>query len=195
MNRKAKMMGAAVVGCLTAITMSGIQAQAQENPKMHSSNNRMEHHAQQTEAFRGSVNRLGNERSGFERNHYAVGRNDVRVRYGHPAAARFDNGWNGERREYGRQAFEDRGRAWRGDQWVTRDAYEGASNTTDGYAGQPGYAESRYGYEPGALYAYAPGYAYGPDYSGEYGGDYVYGPNFGIGIGPVGIGFGPSWGW
>ncbi len=165
----------------------------------------MENHAQQTKTSRRTGNRFGNERSGFERDHYALGRNDVRSRYGHPASARFDNGWNGERSEYRREAVEDRGRAWRGDRWATRDGYENFGNTAGGYAWQPGYAEPRYGYGRGAVYAYAPGYpssnayapgyAYGPDYSGDYGADYAYGPNFGIGIGPVGIGIGPAWGW
>jgi hypothetical protein len=65
----------------------------------------------------------------------------------------------------------------------------------------PSYA---YTYAPGYAYSYAPGYAatvpaspyYAPGYNVAYADPYYdYAPSVSIGIGPVGIGVGPAWGW
>jgi hypothetical protein len=86
----------------------------------------------------------------------------------------------------------------------------------DGYAyrGRPLYAYAPrysyqapsygYTYDPGYAYSYAPGYTAtvpsGPYYASGYNVAYAnpyydYAPGVSIGIGPVGIGVGPAWGW
>jgi hypothetical protein len=78
----------------------------------------------------------------------------------------------------------------------------------DGYAyrGQPLYAYAPnysyqapsygYTYDPGYAYSYAPGYtATVPSGPYDASGYNDYAPGVSIGIGPVGIGVGPTWGW
>jgi hypothetical protein len=59
----------------------------------------------------------------------------------------------------------------------------------NGYYGSPGYS-----YAPGPLYAYAPD-AYAPGYVAYGGSYYDYAPGISIGVGPIGVGIGPAWGW
>lgn len=202
MKTKQMMMGAAIIGCITAAAISTVSAQQQDNVYAHPGGRdhvqRMKPNAYPTEARRQTENHFVNERSGFgrdriDRGAYAHGRDVVRPQYDRTATGyRFsDRASNDERREY---VGGDDG-ARRGDRWVSTRAYSD-SGVTAPYR-QPTYATGPgaiYAYAPG--YGYAPGYAYTPDYaySGDYG-PYEYAPAFGVGIGPIGIGIGPAWAW
>jgi hypothetical protein len=65
----------------------------------------------------------------------------------------------------------------------------GVAAANDGWNYGYNYPYPRYGYAPQAICGYAPGYSAGPycDYAPEYGAS--------VGIGPVGIGIAPAWGW
>lgn len=121
-----------------------------------------------------------------------------------------ESGMRGGRGVYARAGVE---RGYRGERAAYRDRAVGVG---------AGVAAADYGYRPRRLYAYEPNYSagyvagpsynYGPAYdvavttdryyapgwnaayAGPYDG-YAPGVSFGIGIGPVGIGFGPAWGW
>jgi hypothetical protein len=176
MNAKQIMMGAAAIGCIVTMTMSGASAQDHDSVSGRV-NARAGNHMEATSQFNGAArpggNRFVNGRQanevGRERQGVAEGRN-----VGPERRLATENGYT---------------RQWRGDRWAYRGAERpvgvDAGIATGGYAWAPGYAYS--GYVPGPLYAYAPGYNVGPYY------DYGYAPGLSVGIGPIGVGIGPYW--
>jgi hypothetical protein len=119
-------------------------------------------------------------------------------------------GVRGERSLYARAGVEGGyGRERRSDRWTYREratdvgAGVAAAHTRRLYAYAPTYAA---GYAAVPNYAYTPGYDatvgagryYAPGWNMAYAApyyDYAPGFSFGVGIGPVGIGVGPAWGW
>jgi hypothetical protein len=121
---------------------------------------------------------------------------------------RYGRGWRGERRLYARaEGGYDRGHLAYRERAVGVGA--GVAAADYGYRARRLYAYAPtydVGYTPGPYYSYAPSYDvavttgpyYTPGWNVAYAGpyyDYAPGVSFGIGIGPVGIGFGPAWGW
>jgi hypothetical protein len=194
MNAKQIMMGAAAIGCIVTMTMSGVSAQEQDSVSGRV-NARVGNHMEASGQFNGTARQGGNRfvngrqarEVGRERQGVAEGRN-----FGAERRLATDNGysrrWRGDGREFNRVAVEHDGAAWRDDRLAYRVAEPpvvvDAGVATGGYAWTPGYAYS--GYAPGPLYAYAPGYNVAPY-------DYGYAPGVTVGIGPIGIGVGPYW--
>lgn len=194
MKTKRMAMGAAVIGCVTAAMMSGAWAQgASGQLNARTGGNHM--------AATGQLNGTRRAETGFR----AEGRTGAaEMREHHGFAARTQGRY--VRGEHG--AFvgaEGRyGRGWRGDRFPFRDrgvevgvgAGVGVAVADDyGYRrGQPLYAYAPgydIGYSVGPYYNYAPGYEVG--YTARpY---YDYAPGISVGIGPVGFGIGPAWGW
>ncbi len=136
---------------------------------------------------------------------------------------RYGRGWRSERGLYARAgieggyrgsrvAYRDRAVVGTGVGVAAADyGYRGGYRGRRLYAYAPGYETTyatapRYSYAAAPRYNYAPGYDvalntgpyYAPAWNTAYAGsyyDYAPGVSFGIGIGPIGIGFGPSWGW
>ena len=115
---------------------------------------------------------------------------------------RYGRGWRGDRRLYAHASIED-GYAYRDRAIPAVAAADYSYRTRHLYAYAPSY---NVGYTARPYDNYAPGYDVavnnGPYYTlgweVAYGGPYyAYAPgvSFGIGIGPVGIGVGPAWGW
>jgi hypothetical protein len=188
MNANRMLMGAAIIGCLTAAVAPG--AYAQEGG-MRSS-------AQSNARANGQVAR--HAATGERR----VGTSPMRQgrRYAEQGTMR------GERRTYVRAGIDG---GYRGERMGYRDSYD--ARGIDGGFGTTG---GGYAYQPGRLYAYAPtyapgyvtepGYGYAPSYdvsvnaapyyAPAYDTPYDnYGPGVGIGIGPIGMGIGPGWDW
>jgi hypothetical protein len=198
------MMGAAVTGCIIAATVSGVSAEENFNSRASArvQGNHVGTSGQLNRTMHQGANGYtrGRQTNVAAREHrsFAQGKYDVRRRvatedrYGQERR---------DRREFGRAATDG---AVRGDGWAYggpgRDAGFAAGGY--GYAWEPGYDGYSspaygplYGYAPGydlyapvdPYYGYAPGFGTGPYYG--------YAPGFSIGIGPIGIGFGPAWGW
>jgi hypothetical protein len=111
---------------------------------------------------------------------------------------RYDRGPRGERRE-----FYVGGSVAAAEYTYPRRLYAYAPSYDVGYRGRPFYSygpaygvtsyEPAYGVTVGADPSYAPAYELAYSTGPYYG--YAPGFNLGIGIGPVGIGIGPAWGW
>jgi hypothetical protein len=223
MGSKRMLMGTAIIGFVAATMMSGAHAQEANTtgqfnvrsggqpPSTNSQPNVAMRHHQRVEMnrqFNSRANRSRTSASGqLDRRGLA---DEARTN----ATSREDRGFSGEsgmrggRGVYARAGVE---RGYRGERAAYRDRAVGAG---------AGVAAADYGYRTRRLYAYEPNYgasyvggpAYGPGYdvavttdryyapgwnaayAGPYYG-YAPGVSFGIGIGPVGIGFGPAWGW
>ena len=131
--------------------------------------------------------------------------------YARVSEERYGRGWRGERGLYARARVEGGYRSWRGERLAYRDRGVGVgiAAADQGYRTRRLYAYAptyEVGYATGPYYNYAPGYDaavttgpyYTPGWNVAYAGpyyDYAPGVIFGIGIGPVGIGFDPAWGW
>jgi hypothetical protein len=156
-----------------------------------------------------------------ERRGFAEERTIGRERLGRVASeGHYDRGWRAERRDVSAEGGYSRG--WRGSRLAYRDRgvdVRGGVAATEYtyprrlYAYAPDYDV---GYRGRAFYSYGPAYgvtSYGPTYGATVGADPFYAPaydlaystgpyydytpgfNLGIGIGRVGIGIGPAWGW
>ena len=189
-------MGAAVISCVSAAMMTG--ALAQEN----------------------TTNGYFNARAGG--NHMSAtgqlngtGRQSERPAVSAHAHARIDgNHMMATGQPNGQRENETRSRGERREFWVG-DGVAAAEYTYPRrlYAYAPGYDV---GYRGRPFYSYGPAYgvtSYGPAYDVTVGADPSYAPaydlaysagpyydyapgfNLGIGVGPVGIGIGPAWGW
>ena len=111
---------------------------------------------------------------------------------------RYDRGYRGERRE-----FYVGGGVAAAEYTYPRRLYAYAPGYDVGYRGRPFYSygaaygvtsyEPAYGVTVGADPSYAPAYDLAYSTGPYYG--YAPGFNLGIGIGPVGLGIGPAWGW
>ena len=200
MKPKRIVMGAAVVGCFAAAMISGVSAQERGNISGHLNASAGGNHIEAT----GQLNRTPRQGGGHYTNASRMGAASVRENRQFAAGRAV----GGEQR-FARVGSEAR-YGWRGDRWAYRDRSVGVGVAADGYS---------YGRRP--LYAYAPGYSVGPYYDNEPGSDVAYsvvpyadyapgydvaysevpyydyapGVSVGVGIGPVGIGIGPAWGW
>jgi hypothetical protein len=145
-----------------------------------------------------SEGRIGNVQM-RERRSFAEERTIGRERLGRMASeGRYDRGSRGERRE-----FYVGGSVAATDYTYPRRLYAYAPGYDVGYRGRPFYSygpaygvtsyEPAYGVTVGADPSYAPAYDLAYSTGPYYG--YAPGFNLGIGIGPVGIGIGPAWGW
>jgi hypothetical protein len=210
-------MGAAVISCVSAAMMTG--ALAQENTTNGHFNARAGgNHMSATGARLGgnhmmatgqqngqrenetrfrSEGRIGNVQM-RQRRGFAEERTIGRERLGRMASeGRSDRDRRGERRE-----FYVGGGVAAAEYTYPRRLYAYAPSYYVGYRRRPFYSYGpaygvtsygpAYGVTGGADPSYAP--AYDLAYSGPYY-DYAPGFNLGIGIGPVGIGIGPAWGW
>ena len=219
MKSKRMMMSSAVIGCVAAATMSAASAQERDvNTRAGAG------HIQTNGRLSATTRQPGNhftngrhmgyisarDRRGFAENGAAEGERQVgRV----TSEIRYRRGWRAERQEFGVASEGREGREWRGE----RRRYQGPVGIGEavpdygwdegyavpdyaayavpdygwdnGYYGSPGYS-----YAPGPLYAYAPD-AYAPGYVAYGGSYYDYAPGISIGVGPIGIGIGPAWGW
>jgi hypothetical protein len=145
-----------------------------------------------------SEGRIGNVKM-RERRGFAGERTIGRERLGRMASeGRYDQGSRGERRE-----FYVGGSVAATEYTYPRRLYAYAPGYDVGYRGRPFYSygpaysvtnyEPAYGVTVGAEPSYAPAYDLAYSTGPYYG--YAPGFNLGIGIGPVGIGIGPAWGW
>jgi hypothetical protein len=226
MRSKRMLMGAAVIGCVAATTMSGAYAQEANTTGQFNvrSGGQPAINGQPTAAMRdgqGADTRLNarttsnrtsaggqSERRGFGNE----ARTNVTTREGRDLAG--ERRMRSERGAYARADIDGGYRGWRGGERAAyRDRAVGVG---------AGVAAADYRYRTRRLYAYAPNYDarytadpyyndapgydvavttdryYAPAWNVAYAGpyyDYAPGVSFGIGIGPVGIGFGPAWGW
>jgi hypothetical protein len=122
----------------------------------------------------------------------AYGR-DRRGERGLYASAGAEGGYRGDRAAYRDRAVGVGVGAVAADYTYPRRLYAYAPTYDVGYAAEPYYS-----YSPGYEAAVPTGPYYEPDWNVAYAGpSYAYAPgiSFGIGIGPVGIGVGPAWGW
>jgi len=145
-----------------------------------------------------SEGRIGNVQM-RERRGLAGERTIGRERLGRMASeGRYDRGSRGERRE-----FYVGGSVAGAEYTYPRRLYAYAPGYDVGYRGRPLYScgpahgvtsyEPAYGVTVGADPSYAPAYDLAYSTGPYYG--YAPGFNLGIGIGPVGLGIGPAWGW
>jgi len=225
MRSKQMLMRTAIIGCVAATMMSGAYAQEANTtgqfnvhsggrpPSVNSQPRAAMRHDQSAEmnaqfntrATRSRTSGSGQlDRRGFTNE----ARTNVTTREGRGFSG--ERGMRGERGVYARAGVE---RGYRGERAVYRDrAIGGGAGVTAAdyshrtrrlYAYEPNYGAS---YVGGPAYNYGPGYDvavttdryYAPGWNAAYAGPYYgYAPgvSFGIGIGPVGIGFGPAWGW
>jgi hypothetical protein len=193
-------MGAAVIGCLTAAMISGAAAQERDHMNGHQNARAGGNHMGATAPLNGAARRGGShftngnrmgETATSDRREFVEGRTvGGERRTGRVAAeTRYGHEWRGNR---GAASAGEYDRAWRGDRFGSRDRNLGVGVAAEGYSADDGY----YG-QPSYAYAGRPLYAYAPGYDGGYSVGPYYAPGFsvGIGIGPVGIGIGPAWGW
>jgi hypothetical protein len=118
---------------------------------------------------------------------------DRRGERGLYASAGAEGGYRGDRAAYRDRAVGVGVGAVAADYTYPRRLYAYAPTYDVGYAAEPYYS-----YSPGYEAAVPTGPYYEPDWNVAYAGpSYAYAPgiSFGIGIGPVGIGVGPAWGW
>jgi hypothetical protein len=205
MKAKRMAMGAAVIGCVTAAMMSGAWAQEAGGQRNVRTGGNQQFNAHGGGSASGQLNaRQGGNLNGN-------GRFDSRAGGNHTAVT---GELNGARRV--EAGFRTEGRGWRGDRYTYRDrGVEVGAGV--GVADEYGYGRSRrlyayapgydVGYSAGGYYDYAPGYqvGYTPGYQVGYMPGYEvgpaaapyygYAPGISVGIGPVGIGVGPAWGW
>jgi hypothetical protein len=205
MRSNRMLMGAAVIGCLAATMTSGAYPQevnggrtrqqlstgAQPDASMRQRQSSVQFTAGSTRPGRSLVeeHRVRGERpyTHISADRYSRSRRTDRELY---ARAGVEGGYGGERRTY-------RDRAVGADVALAATDY--------GYRRRPLYATYAAGYTAAPFYNYAPGYDlavttgpyYTPSYNVAYNPYYDYAPgvSVGIGIGPVGIGVGPAWGW
>ena len=184
MKPKRIVMGAAVVGCFAAAMISGASAQERDNIGGHVNARAGGNHMEATGQLNGAPRQGGSHYTNAGRIGEASVRDNRVFAEGRAVGGEHRFARMGSETRYG----------WRGDRWGYRDRGVGVGVAADGYS---------YGRRP--LYAYAPGYSVGPYYDYAPGYDvgysavpyYDYAPGFsvGVGIGPVGIGIGPAWGW
>jgi hypothetical protein len=189
-NTNRMLMGAAIIGCLTAAMAPGAYAQqgnvrSNAYSRAHANVQTVTHAAAGERRLSASPTRHGHAELGAMR-----GDRRTYVRAG------INGGYGGDRMGYRDFSYGD------------RTVESGLGPTGGGYAYQPrrlyaysptyapGYVtEPSYGYAlPYDAYANAdPYYApYAPAYSTLY---ETYAPEVGVGIGPIGIGIGQGWGW
>ena len=195
MKPKRIVMGAAVVGCFAAAMISGVSAQERGNISGHVNARAGGSHVEAT----GQLNRVPRQGGGHYTNASRMGEASVRREFAEGRAV------GGEKR-FARVGSEAR-YGWRGDRWAYRDRSVGVGVAADGdsYGRRPLYAYASvgpyYDDEPGYDVAYSavPYNDYAPGYDVAYSAvpyyDYAPRVSVGVGIGPVGIGIGPAWGW
>jgi hypothetical protein len=214
------MMGAAVTGCIVAATVSGVSAQEHGNLNGRANARVQGSHVGASGQVNGTTRQgmnqgVNRDTNGRQANMTArEHRGFAEGNYNSQRRVATENGYNRQprdRREFGRTATQGDG-TLRRDRWgyggPGRDVGVDGGVAAGGYAVQPGsygYADPVYGYSyaaPAYGYGYAapgyrPLYGYAPSYGvydpvAPY---YDYAPGVGIGIGPIGIGIGPAWGW
>jgi hypothetical protein len=214
MNSNRMLMGAAIVGCLTAAGTPGAYAQEANSTTQlragHPVTGSIRSNGSMQESSGANLNARPDVRMNAQTERHAPSRMREGRGYAEQHAMRGERGSyagvEGAYREH-RVGYRYRDRTFHAGVGVadedygnrTRRLYAYAPTYTTGYATAPRY-NYRYSYAPGYDVSVnaAPYYSYSPGWSVAYADPYYgYGPGagIGIGIGPVGIGIGPAWGW